>query len=500
MNEHASISRERLEKSPGEVYTRTVLKPSYDFMLDNYFEELLETNKAWTVMLSDCGIITDQATKGLVSAIRDLEQEGREGMGAFDSRYEYFYSTMEAYLIRRAGEEIAGEINIGRTRPEPLARMALRERLLTLIDRVNDLRAQLLAVAAREATTVIPMGTHMQHAQVATVGHYLLGLIDRFDRDVERLLHAYKTTNQCTLGCGALVGSSYPIDRELVAHLLGFDGIVENTNDCVGAGDYMLEGVSAIAGTMIGLSRLCQDLYTWHTQEFSYLTIGDDYSGSSSMMPQKKNPYPFEYARTAAAHIVGDMNGAFSALHNTNYQDIKDVEEGLPPPVFRACDSAAQMLELITGVMATAAFDTEVAYAQAATHFASCTELAARIHRETDVSMRTAHRVVGNLVLRAMKAGQKATEVGAETLNASALEILGRDLPFDDEFVASALEPTRFVEAHDLIGGPSQRRVEESLARARESLTTHQARVQDLRDALARSRGELADRVRAKAA
>jgi argininosuccinate lyase len=344
------------------------------------------------------------------------------------------------------------------------------------------------------------MGTHMQHAQVATVGHYLLGLIDRFDRDVARLLNAYATTNHCTLGCGALVGSSYPIDRDLVARLLGFDGIVENTNDCVGAGDYMLEAVSAVAGAMIGLSRLCQDLYTWHTQEFSYLTIGDDYSGSSSMMPQKKNPYPFEYARTAAAHIVGDMNGAFSALHNTNYQDIKDVEEGLPPPVFRACDTAAQMLELITGVMQTAQFDADTAYTQAATHFASCTELAARIHRESDLSMRTAHRVVGNLVLRAMKAGKTATEVGAETLNASAQEILGRDLPFDDDFVASALEPKRFIEAHDLVGGPAQRRVAESIARARESLARDQTRVRELRDALDGAHARLEEQVQAKVA
>ena len=499
MNEHSSISRERLEKSPGEVYTRTVLKPSYDFMLKHYFEGLLETNKAWTVMLSECGIITPDTTKGLLGAILDLERDGRAGMGEFDSRYEYFYSTMEAYLIRRAGEDVAGEINIGRTRPEPLARMALRERLLGLIERVNRLRGQMLELAEREAATVIPIGTHMQHAQVATVGHYLLGLVDRFDRDVERLFSAYAATNQCTLGCGALVGSSYPIDRELVARLLGFDGIVENTNDCVGAGDYMLEAVSAIAGTMIGLSRLCEDLYIWHTQEFSYLTIGDDYSGSSSMMPQKKNPYPFEYARTAAAHVVGDMTGTYGTLHNTNYQDIKDVEEGLPPCVFRACDTGAQMLELIAGVLETAEFDREIAYAQAATHFATCTELAARIHRETDLSMRTAHRIVGNLVLRAMKDGKKATEVGAETLNASAQEIVGRTLPFDDDFVASALEPSRFVEAHDVVGGPAESRVRQSLARARETLTTHADRVAALRAALDEARDELNGKVRASA-
>ena len=260
----------------------------------------------------------------------------------------------------------------------------------------------------------------------------------------------------------------------------------------------MLEAVAAISSMMIALSRLCQDLYIWHTQEFSYLSIGDDYSGSSSMMPQKKNPYPFEYARSAAAHIIGDMNAAYIALHNTNYQDIKDVEEGLPPPVFRACDNAKQMLDLITGVLETVRFNAATAYAQAATHFATCTELAARIHCETDLSMRTAHRIVGNLVLRTMKEGKKATDVGADTLNASAQEVVGHDLPFDDDFVVSALEPSRFVEAHDLVGGPAERRVRESLGRGHESLSSHTAYVLELRGELDRAGAELNHKVQQK--
>jgi argininosuccinate lyase len=146
MSKDRRISRERLEGHPGETYTETVLKPSYDFMLEHYFEALIETNKAWTVMLAEQRIIGGATAKGLLEAIAALEKDGQAGMGEFDPQVEYFYSTMERYLIVHAGENIAGEINIGRTRPEPLVRMVMRERLL-------DIGEGLLALRARPAGT-----------------------------------------------------------------------------------------------------------------------------------------------------------------------------------------------------------------------------------------------------------------------------------------------------------------------------------------------------------
>jgi argininosuccinate lyase len=485
MSEDRRISRERLEAHPGEVYTRTILKPSYDFMLEHYFEALIETNKAWTVMLAEQQIIDGATAKGLLEAISALEQDGRAGMGEFDPQVEYFYSTMERYLIDRAGENVAGEINIGRTRPEPLARMVMRERLLEIGEGLLALRARLLALADEYKATVMPLGTHMQHAQVVTLGHYLVGIVNAFERDFERLLAARHRSNHCTLGCGALAGSSYPIERQRVAELLGFDGIIENTNDCVGTGDYMLESAAALANMMITASRLCQDLYTWHTQEFSYISIGDEYSGSSSLMPQKKNPYPFEYARTLAAHAVGEMTSAFATLHNVNFQDTKDVEEGLAPPLFRALHETRKTLDLLEGVLSTLEVDADAMLEQAARHFATCTELAAVIHRGSDLSFRTAHRIVGNLVLRALKQGRDATGVDAALVNESAREIIGRELELDDEIVRKALHPAGFVEAHRVPGGPAPEPMRDAIASATQRLEQDRAELAGLRTRLA---------------
>ncbi len=490
------ISRERLEAPPGAVYTETILRPGYEFMLQHYFYPLVETNKAWVVMLVDTGIIGREIGSSLLGAILSLEEEGPEAMGAFDPRYEYFYSHMERYLIEQVGEEVAGEINIGRTRPEPLTRMVVKERLLNVLDELSKLRATLLGLAEREAGTVMPQWTHYQHAQLSTVGHYLLGILRPLERDFERLFAAYETTNRSTLGCGALAGSSYPLDRQLVADLLGFDGFQENTIDCVSSSDFNLEASAALANTMITLSRLCQDLYTWHTEEFDLVVIGDEYAGSSSMMPQKKNAYPFEYVRARAAHAVGEMASAFGTLHNTNFQDIKDVEEEVVYPVFRSFDETLRSLKLLDGTISSMEFKRENMLESAEHGFGACTELAAKIHRQTELSYRTAHRIVGNLVLRAFKQNKTASDIDAALVNESAKDIVGHELDIDDATVRDSLDPKAFVEAHDVTGGPAPRAMRSALQNARAVLSEHEERTTAARQAINRARDELATRVR----
>jgi argininosuccinate lyase len=489
------ISRERLEAPPGAVYTETILRPSYEFMLEHYFDALVETNKAWTVMLVEAGIVKQPVGAALLAAIAQVETEGREGMGPFDPAYEYFYSTMEHRLTAAAGEQVAGEINIGRTRPEPLARMVARERLLTVLEDLCDLRATLLDIGEREASTIMPQWTHFQHAQLSTLGHYLAGVADALDRDGERLFAAYARVNECTLGCGALAGSSYPLDRARVAELLGFESFRENTIDCVSSGDHMLETTAALANMMVTLSRLCEDLYVWHTEEFDFVAVGDEFAGSSSMMPQKKNAYPFEHVRARAAQAVGEMDSAFGTLHNTNFQDIKDVEEEVVSPTFRSIEEASRSLRLLAGAIASMELKRDNMLERAASGFGSCTELAAVVHRRTDLSYRTAHRIVGKLVLRAFNSGRKATEIDAALLNAAALEVTGRELDLDDETVRGALDPAAFVAAHEVPGGPAPAPLAASFERARAALEAHQRHVAAARKALAEAHRKLERRV-----
>jgi argininosuccinate lyase len=468
-----SISRERLEAAPGEIYVETIEKPVYEFKKNYYFDHLVETNRAWTVMLAESEIISADQAANLLEALDNLGDRGPEALGKYNPKYEYFYSHMEQILIDEIGEEVAGNINIGRTRPEPLARMVTREKILEVVDLVNSLRNTLLDIAENHVETVMPQWTHYQHAQISTVGHYMLAIVDELERDTYRLLNSYETVNQCTLGCGALAGTSYPLDRQLIADLLGFDGFKENTIGCVSGGDHLMEPASAMANMMTTLSRLCQDFYTWHTREFDFVEIGDEFSGSSSMMPQKKNPYPFEYVRARAGHAITKTSSVHETLHNTNFQDIKDVEEDAVYPLFEAFDEVEQSLNLLDGTVKSTKFKEVNMLEQAAEGFASCTELASKLHRETDLSYRTTHRIVGDMVLRAMNQELNATEVGSDIVNESAQEVIGNRLDIDDEFVQAALDPESFVKTHNVAGGPAPREVHRMIANRRGNLDEH---------------------------
>jgi argininosuccinate lyase len=338
----------------------------------------------------------------------------------------------------------------------------------------------------------MPQWTHFQHAQLSTLGHYFVGIVDALDRDSTRLLAAYTVTNQCTLGCGALAGTSYPVDRELVADLLGFDGVRQNTIDAVAGGDYLLDATAAVANLMVTLSRLCQDLYAWSTEEFGFLTVADEFAGSSSMMPQKRNAYPYEYVRARAAHAIGDATAAFGTLHNTNYQDIKDVEEEMVPPAFRTLHEAIRSLRLLGGTVSTMRVHRERMLERAGAGFAAATELAAVIPRRTPHSARTAHRIVGRMVLLASRAGRSGRQVDLELVNEAARDVLGHELDgLDEDAVRRAIDPREFVEAHDVPGGPARERVCEAIAAADARIASvsaatraHRTRIEDARRVL----------------
>lgn len=492
-----SISRHRLASPPGDVYTRTILEPSFRFMMEHYFGPLLQTNKAWAVMLGDTGIVSRAQVRSILDGLTRMEQEGAGRFEDFNPAYEYFYSHLEQRLTELAGPDAAGQINVARTRPEPLTRMVLRARLLSVSQQLNHLTDVLLDLAELEAQTVMPQWTHMQPAQPSTVGHYLLGVVAALDRDAGRLQHAYATTNAGTLGCGALAGTSYPIDRQSVADLLGFDEVRVNTIDCVASGDYALESTAAIANMAVTLSRLCEDLYLWHTDEFALIEIDDSFAGSSSMMPQKKNAYPFEYVRARAAHALGDMTAAFGSLHNTNFGDTKDVEEEMVPPTFRACDEMAASLELLAGTIGTMRVNRERLEERSSAGFSTATELAAVLHRTTHIDFRNAHRVVAYLVFLATERRIRPQAVRADLLDEAAQKVLGHGTGLSDADVRQALDPHSFIEAHDVLGGPAPGRVRAALEAARSSAEERAAWNAKARSRLAEAEGELDRRVAA---
>lgn len=213
------------------------------------------------------------------------------------------------------------------------------------------------------------------------------------------------------------------------------------------------------------------------------------------MMPQKKNAYPFEYVRARGAHAIGEMASAFGTLHNTNVQDLKDVEEEMVPPVLRSLDETERAIRLLDGTIRSLTIDRGRMFARAAAGFSTATELAAVIHRAEGVDARTAHRVVGHLVLRAVQAGTDPADVDAAMVADAAREVLGTEITLADEIVRDALDPAVFVAAHAVAGGPAQEAVHASLDAARTRLDAESGWLTECRAKLASAEKELDGRV-----
>jgi len=414
-------------------------------------------------------------------------------MRPFDPAVEYFYLHMERALVERVdeGEAVVGNLNLGRTRPEPLARMVVRDGLLRVLEDVISLRETLLARAEAEAETVMPGYTHLQHAQPTTLGHYLTAIHDHLARDTTRLFAAFDTTDRCTLGCGAMSGTSLPVDRERVRALLGFQALCENTIDSVSAADHVTETAAALAGVMTILGRFSQDLYVWSSQEYGMIDVTDAFSSPSSLMPQKKNALVLEYVRARTARVIGALAGSFAVMHNVGYMDTEEVEIESYRPLFEAFDLVGEALPTIRAVVATMVPDRALMRTRAAWGFSSVTALAETIQTEMGLSYRTAHRIVARAVLLAIERGRDATGIDAALLDAAADEILGRRLAIDAQTIADCLDPRRFVDRHRITGAAAPDEVRRMVAVRRiriaaekQGLAAHRQRIRDGEGAL----------------
>ncbi len=488
--------RDRLAAAPAEVWTRTILKPLYDFKIRHWFYPLMATHKGWTVVLHEGGVISRAEAAKILQAVSELEALGPGALGEFNPAFEYFYLHVERFLTARAGEEVIGNLNLGRTRPEPLSRMYTRGRLLELAERLAGFRRVIQDLAARYRDTVMPFWTHLQHAQPTTFGHYWLAFEDNLARDFARLKAAYANVNANTLGCGALAGSALPIDRDRLSALLGFAATRENTLDCVAGVDHMVECVSALANLMQSVSRIAMDIDVWASFEFNMVDFADEFAGTSSLMPQKKNPYVCEYVRARAGQVIGDLTSVLAVVHNTFFQDTEDVCIEVLPPTWRAFDTVDTALELMGAFLATVTPRSEVMRQRAAQGFSTATALADLIHDRRGLSYRTGHRIVGRTVMAAIRAGKSALEVSPEMVDAAAREVTGKPLGLAQEEIRRALDPEHFVQTHKLKGGPAPEVVQGMVASRGQALRADEAWIAGCREGLRAGERLLAEAVR----
>ncbi len=440
---------------PHPTYAQTVLQPAYDDAQRYLFDPMLAAHDAHAIMLAECDIITRDNAAAIIEAVAEIREAGVEAM-AYQPGIEDLFFRVEGQIIERTGPEAGGNLQLARSRNDlgqALTRMALRPQLLALADQLLKLREAVHQQATSHLQTLMPGYTHTQPAQPITFAHYLAGVLTFLAADQQRFVRAYANVNQSPLGAAALTGTGFPIDRQRVADLLGFDGLVASTQHAIGAGDHLTDVAFAVQSLAVGLSRVTHDLLVRATREANALHIDDSFIQISSIMPQKRNPVVIEHLRARLSRALGYAATVVTQCHSIPYGDTQDIEDEILPPLFLALATLGDCLALYTAFFETLRLNEDHLRARAAAEFTTATELADALVREAGLPFRTAHKVVATMVQQAIREGVPSEQLSVDRLQEAAQEVIGDEVDFDDSQFERALDAQHFVEVRNGVGG-----------------------------------------------
>ncbi|MBI3937213.1 MAG: argininosuccinate lyase [Betaproteobacteria bacterium] len=459
----AEVSKARLGKAQSREMLDYVWTPYADIDPENV-AAMIRCNMAHTVMLCEQGIISRREASGILGALRALQRRSRSF--PFDPVKGDLFFNVEAHVIARAGPDIGGKMHLGRSRIDLIAalmRLKVRKNLTRLLAAVMAFRKALLSRARTTADVVMPSYTHLQPAQVTTFGHYLVAFHDVVTRDLQRLLNAFVSTNASPLGAAAASGTSWPLDRRRVAELLGFSSVIENTKDAAHNYDWLPEVMAAAGILMSNVARVATDLYIWCSNEFALVELDGAFAASSSIMPQKKNPYSLEMIKARTGEVTTAFGAILEILKGDTGGTAFDVKLTGPRIADNAVNRAADMVALMTPLLKTLRLNRERMAESAGDGFTTAVALADTLV-EHGLSFRTAHHIVGRLVRLATERGLGYRDVDRALVDEAARDIIGKDIGLSATAIKRALDPDGFVRSRRGNGGPAPGEVRRMIA------------------------------------
>ena len=413
-----------------------------------FYRQDIRGSIAHVKMLAKQGILSEEdrdcVIKGLEGILEDLDS--KKLTVSADSGYEDIHSFVEGTLTERIGE--AGKrLHTGRSRNDQVAldmKLYTRDEIDEIDGLVKALLEELLVIMEANTETFMPGFTHLQKAQPITLAHHMGAYFEMFLRDRSRLADIRKRMNYCPLGSGALAGTTYPLDRTYTAELLGFDGPTLNSMDSVSDRDYLIELLSALSTISMHLSRFCEEIIIWNTNEYRFVEIDDSYSTGSSIMPQKKNPDIAELIRGKCGRVYGALVSLLTTMKGIPLAYNKDMQED-KELTFDAIDTVKGCLALFTGMISTMTFRRDVMEASAKNGFTNATDAADYLVNH-GVPFRDAHGIVGQLVLLCIQKG-----IALDDLS---LEEYQKISPVFEEDIYEAISMKTCVEKRMTIGAP----------------------------------------------
>ena len=441
---------------PDATYRDTVLAPLFEGVKTHFAVHMAHINRAHLVMLSDTEILHRQDVEALARALIKIESDAEIKALSYTGEHEDYFFVVEAALRDRLGD-LGGALHTARSRNDmdhTLFKMALRERANTLLRQLETLSTALIDKARVEAETLIVAYTHGQPAQPTTFGHYLAAMIEVLLRDMQRLSNAADALEHCPMGAAAITTSGFPIDRDRMAELLGFDSPLLNSYGCIASVDYVTGLYSALKLVFIHLGRVVQDMGYWAAFEVGQLYVPNSLVQISSIMPQKRNPVPIEHMRHLASVTAGRCDMIVNTMHNTPFTDMNDSEGEVQQAGYAAFDSGGRMLELLAAFLPACQINADRV---AATSDAACitiTELADTLVREEGLSFRQAHEIAASTA-RSVIAESLPLRLGFKAFVMAFDAETGHEPTLDESRFKLVTSAHHFVSVRNRAGGPA---------------------------------------------
>jgi argininosuccinate lyase len=420
----------------------------------------IEGSKAHALMLGKCGIISADEAADIINALEEIRLELESGSTELTKDAEDIHMNIEKLLIGRLGET-GKKLHTARSRNDQVAldlRMYLREDTYIILDKLMELETLLLDKAYENKSTIMPGYTHMQKAQPVTLGHHFMAYFEMFKRDMERFADCLKRIDVMPLGSCALAGTTYPINRKMVADILEFSNISLNSMDAVSDRDFAIEFISCCTFVMMHLSRFCEELVIWNTEEFGYIEMDDGYSTGSSIMPQKKNPDIAELIRGKTGRVYGDLICLLTVMKGLPLSYNKDMQED-KEPAFDSGDTLKSCISIFIPMLAAMAINKDRIKDNLKGGFLNATDLADYLV-EKGLPFRDAHEISGKIVSYCIIRNKELIGLTLDEFKSFA--------PCIDEGIFEFLKPEVCLSRRNTEGGTSAQRVSEAVLNGRE--------------------------------
>ncbi len=424
-------------------------------------KEEIEASRAYAVALATAGILSNTELSKIKKAFEEMEREFTSQKFKFKPGDEDIHTAIERRLIEKVGK-IGKKIHTGRSRNEQVAtdeRLFLRTAIGEMKDKIRKLQEAVLSISEKNISEIVPSYTHLQQAQLVSLGHYFMSLFFMLENDFGRFTDAEKRINVLPLGSGAVAGSTIKLDRDILMGELNFDSLTPNSIAAVSDRDFIAEFLFAVSQTLIHLSRFAEDLIMWSSSEFKFVELDDVYSTGSSMMPQKKNPDSLELIRGKASRTIANLNSLLILQKGLPLTYSKDLQED-KEPLFDSAETVIIALEVFTGVISSLKVRKENLLRNVDDSIYA-TDIADYLV-ERGLPFRDAHKIVGELVLTGIDK--------KKSLRDFSLEKLKKSSSLFDKNYSEIFDPMRSVDRHDVYGGTNLKRVKEQIGLGRNIL------------------------------